>query len=246
MDKEKTANQFLKTINLYSDLLEYGIKKKHNMPDLSYLNAKTENKVEINKKVVVKNIPKTSSEKKTKIITLAQSILSCKLCSLHKDVKKVPGVGNVDADIFVIEYPPTSIEESAGRPMVGETGNFFKKWLKGINIDIEDVFITNLLKCPIKKEKLTKECIETCINYIDKQLEIIKPKIIFVLGQITLSSLKKSFIDIKLNHGKLFYYNEIPCISTYHPSDVLKNPELKKIVWDDLKKVKKFLIENEK
>ena len=130
--------------------------------------------------------------------------------------------------------------------MVGEVKAFFEKWLNAINIDINDIFITSLLKCPIKKIKISKEHIEKCLDYIDKQLEIIKPGFILVLGQLPLSSLKKSFTDIKSNHGQLFYYNEIPCFPIYHPLDVLKNPALKKIVWDDLKKFKKILEKNGK
>ena len=246
MDKEKTAEQFLKTINLYSDFIEYGIKKNHKLPDLSHFNKS----VEIKEKIIEKNnsniTPKVSSDKKNKIINLAESILYCKQCSLYKNAKKVPGIGNLDAQIFVIGYPPTSIEESAGKPMVGEVKAFFEKWLNAINININDIFITSLLKCPIKKIKISKEHIEKCLDYIDKQLEIIKPGIILVLGQLPLSSLKKSFTDIKSNHGQLFYYNEIPCFPIYHPLDVLKNPALKKIVWDDLKKFKKILEKNGK
>ena len=246
MNKEKIAEQFLKTINIYSDYLEYGIKKNHKLPDLSHFNKTIENKDKITKKNNIKTIPKDFSEKKNKIISLAESIVYCKKCSLYKNAKKVPGIGNLDAQIFIIGYPPTSIEESAGKPMVGEVGAFFKKWLGAINIDINDVFITSILKCPIKKVKITKEYIEKCLYYIAKQLEIIKPKIILILGQLPLSSLKKSYTDIKSNHGKLFYYNEIPCFSIYHPIDVLKNPTLKKIVWEDLKKLKQLLVKNEK
>ena len=246
MDKEKIAGQFIKTINLYTDLIEFGIKKKHTLPDLSHFNKTVEKKEEIIKQRNINISTKTSSAKKNKIITLAESILYCKQCPLYKNTKKVPGIGNLDAQIFVIGYPPSSIEETAGKPMVGEVGAFFKKWLNAISININNIFITNILKCPIKKNKISKEHIEKCLNYVDKQIEIIKPKLILILGQLPLSSLKKSYTDIKLNHGKLFHYNKISCISTYHPLDVLKNPSLKKIVWEDLKKIKQLLDKNEK
>ena len=246
MNKEKIAEQFLKTINLYSDFIEYGIKKNHKLPDLSHFNKTVEIKEKIIKKDNTNKTSKVSPDKKNKIINLAESILYCKQCSLYKNAKKVPGIGNLNADIMVIGYPPTSIEETAGKPLIGEVGVFFGKWLNAININIDDVFITGLLKCPIKKVKILKEHIEKCLNYIDKEIEIIDPKVILILGQLPLSSLKKRFIDIKTNHGKFFYYNEIPCFITYHPLDVLKNPSLKKTVWEDLKKLKNFLEKNGK
>lgn len=236
MNKEKIAEKFLKTINLYSDYLEYEINKKHDLPDLSYLNQdKNENVKESTDDI------KKLSIKKNKIIEVAGSIIHCKQCILYKNGDKIPGAGNLNAEIFVIGNPPINIEKNSIKPMDAETETFFEKWLTAIQININDVFITNILKCPIKKDKMTKEYIEKCLSFIDKQLDIVKPKIILVLGQIVLSSLKKSFTDLKMNHGKIFTYNNITCLPTYHPAEVLKNPALKKDVWEDLKKIKKFL-----
>ncbi len=240
MNKENIAEKFLKTINLYSDYLEYGINKKHDLPDLSYLNKnKTEKNIEESEEST-ENL-KNLSIKKNKIIEVAESIIHCKQCILYNNGEKIPGAGNLNAEIFVIGYPSIDIEKNSIIPMDNEMADFFKKWLDAIQINFKDVFITNILKCTIKKEKISKEYIEKCINFIDKQLDIIKPKIILALGQIVLSSLKKEFTDIKENHGKIFNYKNISCLPTYHPSEVLKKPLLKKDVWEDLKKLKKFL-----
>lgn len=240
MNKEKIAEKFLKTINLYSDYLEYGINKKHDIPDLSYLNINKTEKVIVKSEENTENLKKLSI-KKNKIIEVVESIIHCNKCILYKNGEKIPGLGNLDAEIFVIGYPLTDIEKNSRIPMDKETITFFIKWLTAIQINFNDVFITNILKCTIKKEKIVKEYIEKCLNFIDMQLEIIKPKIILALGQIVLSSLKKGFLDIKDNHGKIFTYNNIPFLPTYHPAEVLKNPVLKKDVWEDLKKLKKFL-----
>ncbi|MCK4795996.1 MAG: uracil-DNA glycosylase, partial [Spirochaetes bacterium] len=94
------------------------------------------------------------------------------------------------------------------------------------------------------KNPITKENIETCKKHLDKQLEIIQPELILSLGQLTLSSLRKTFTDINSNHGQIFYYNDIPSFPTFHPMDVLSNPLLKKNVWEDLKKIQEFFKKN--
>ncbi len=116
--------------------------------------------------------------------------------------------------------------------------------MDAIKINPNDVFITNLLKCVPKNTKVTRDIIESCWEYIDIQLEIIKPKIILTLGQLSLSSVKKTMYDLKKHHGEMIYYKNFKVIPTYHPSDVLKDKNLKKEVWEDLKKLIKILRES--
>src|SRR4030043_476586 len=122
MNKEKIAEQFLKTVYLYSDYLEYGINKKHDLPDLSYLNINKNEKVTES----AENL-KTLSIKKNKIIEAAESIIHCKQCNLYKNGEKIPGAGNLDAEIFIIGNPPIIDEKNFGKPMDKETVVFFQE-----------------------------------------------------------------------------------------------------------------------
>ena len=249
MDQKENVAKFYNLINLYSDYLGSGFKRNHKLPDFSKITQKKE-KIKVEKNptnntpIEIKIINKSLdiNAKKRTIISIAEKIIKCTKCNLHEGAGKVPGAGNCNADIFVVSYPPTIEEENSGRPLIGgEPALFFKKWLNAININFEDVFVSNIIKCPPKKNKIKKENIEICINYLNEQLEIVKPKIILSLGQLTFSSLKKSFINLMENHGKIFEYNGIPFLSTYHPLDVLTDTSLKKPVWEDLKKLKMYM-----
>jgi uracil-DNA glycosylase len=235
MTNEKKFNSFYGLLNTYSDFLEYGVKKTSYIPEYSFEKAIDEFKIQ---KPVLKN----NNEKKRKLIDLGEKILNCNNCKYSKN--RVPGYGNMDAKIFVVSYPASSEENKAGKPLVGEAGAFFKKWLNAISLDFSDVFITDLLKCHPANEKINKENLEFCLNYLDKELEIIEPEIILTLGQLTISTLRKEFTNLIECHGKLFKYKNIPVLPIFHPLDVLKNESLKKLVWGDLKKFKKYLEEN--
>lgn len=254
MDKNIIAKSLYKVVTLYLDfkddkLIDFSNKNvdfkidQHEKASQSKVIFDTE--LNFTQSIVKRNVDEVNQEKikeaKRALIKLAQTISSCRECSLHEGVRKVPGMGAVFSKLFVISYPPTEEEERQGFPMNSRTEDFFKKWLSAIEIDFNDVFITNLVKCPVKKRNLTKGMIETCWKYIDEQIKIVNPKIILTLGQVVLSSIKRGFCDIKKNHGVSFYYNNIPVIPTFHPDEVLANQALKRIVWEDLKKLKGLL-----
>ncbi|MBN2546662.1 MAG: uracil-DNA glycosylase [Spirochaetes bacterium] len=240
MEKNNIADQLYKIINLYSDFKEDNLIHEHEKINFNF-SKETENKKIIITEQPEKIIDNQDMEKikagKRKLIDTAEKIIKCTDCNLYKTSKKVPGIGKIFSGIFVITNPATVEEENFGFPLVSESGDFFKKWMNAININPNDIFITNLLKCAPKNIKITREIIETCWKYIDAQLEIVKPKIILTLGQLALSSIKKSFYDLKKHHGELFLYKNIKVIPSFHPSDVLKDKNLKKLVWDDLKKL---------
>jgi len=235
MIKKKIAEKIYGLLNVFSDYIESGFNKNSFIPDFSIFEQKKREESDI----VVKNNTAGIS-KKRQIIEVGEEINECNKCLYNGDVKKVYGVGNINAEIAVITLPPTDEEISIGKPMSNEAALFFKKWLSAISLELKDVFITNIDKCP-PKEKLTKNDIENCLKTIDKELAIIEPKIILSLGQLTASSLRKEYTNLTKSHGSLFLYKNIPVIPTYHPAEVLKKIELKKAVWDDLKKLKNKL-----
>src|SRR4030042_4307855 len=191
MDKNKIAEHLYDIVNLYSDFKEDNINHEHEKIEFNFPEAAAKDTINITDNPSVINNSHDQEEIKAgkkKIIETAEKIIKCSECILYNNSKKVPGIGKIFSDIFVITDPVTDEEENYGFPLVGESGDFFKKWMNAININSGDVFITNLLKCVPKNTKITKEIIESCWNYIDIQLDIIKPKIILTLGQLALSS----------------------------------------------------------
>jgi len=241
LERSKLAKDLYNLIGLYSDYIEDSFPQKRNAPDLSFFD-KVEKSVEVKQvvkkeeKIVKKEQDVNILNKRKEIINIATQIIKCEQCQLCKISKiKIPGVGDPFANVMVITDFVTDEEEAAKLPLIGNTGDFFKKWMGAINLSVDDLFITHLIKCNPKKNTITKDFIEQCRIHLDKQIELIKPKLILVLGDFVLSSLMKRFLDIKVNHGKVFQYKNIPFIATFHPKDVLQNQTLKKPVWDDLK-----------
>lgn len=239
MNKELYTKKLFSLTNLYHDFIENGFKKNHIIPNITF-NKKTIEKIKL-KKERKKTSINDIKNKRRNIINLAENILNCTKCPLHQRVNKVPGIGNTASRLLVISIPPTRNDEIKQRPLTGELLDFFIKWINAINLKIEDIFITNIIKCPPSNNKIQKEMIEACRIHLDNQISIINPDAILSLGQLTISSLKRSFSDLQKSHGQIFNYNNYPVIPTFHPYNVLKNINLKKLVWNDLKVLKNIL-----
>lgn len=249
MERSELAKQLFDTINIYSDFVKTGFTGENEDVDFSFLDKieiiPEKESLPIQEEIIQQNeidtnIKKESNLSKRKIIEIAEDILKCSNCLLSCN-RKVPGAGNPNAKIFVINSFVDPDEEKFGLPLTGESLNFFKKWFEAIKINYDDLFVSHIIKCNPGKNRISKDAIESCFSHLDKQLEVVKPQIIFALGEFSLSSLCKKYMDMDLNHGKIFNYKGMDLISTYHPKDVLKNITLKKPVWDDLRKLQTYL-----
>lgn len=171
---------------------------------------------------------------------LNNCIKTCMECSLGKTRKNfVFGVGNPNADILIIGEAPGADEDEQGEPFVGRAGQLLNKMLESIQLKRSDVYIANIIKCrPPNNRRPTSEEINECEPYLQKQIEIIKPKIILALGLTAVSSLLK--MDFKMSdiRGSLLDYRGIKMIITYHPAALLRNPTWKRAAWEDLKLLK--------
>ncbi len=121
-------------------------------------------------------------------------------------------------------------------PFIGRAGQLLTKILEGINLKREEVFIANIVKCrpPGNRAPLTNE-VEKCEPYLKKQIELIKPQFILALGLTAADTLFKNKHKMADIRGKLFTYSGIPTIITYHPAALLRNPNLKRPAWEDVK-----------
>lgn len=165
---------------------------------------------------------------------------SCTKCILSETRTNVVfGEGNRNAGIMCIGEGPGYHEDVQGRPFVGKSGQLLDKILHvcGFTRD-EHVFIGNIVKCrpPNNRDPLPEER-ETCIPYLHKQIELIDPKIIILLGATALKGLIDPNARITKVRGQWMEWNNRLVMPTFHPSALLRNPKLKYDAWEDFKKV---------
>lgn len=192
--------------------------------------------------------------KAIELSNLKELVRQCRKCSLWKTrVNVVFGEGDINAKLMFIGEGPGYEEDKQGRPFVGKAGELLTKIIKAMQLKREEVYIANVVKChPLKvpdpylrnnDRPPTEEEIQQCYPYLEKQIEIIRPKVICCLGNVAAKVLTKNDSPITELRGKIFKYKdtEINIISTYHPAALLRNPSLKKLTWQDIQLVMKIL-----
>ena len=187
--------------------------------------------------------------KKDDIEHIFNIVNKCKKCDLHITRKNtVFGEGNLNSSIMFIGEAPGKNEDLSGRPFVGRAGKIFDMLLNSIGLRRNDVYISNVIKCrPPKNRNPLKIEIKMCYEYIDKQIEIIRPKVIVPLGRYAISYIFKKF-DLKIDninkiHGKIFFTNSsfgyIKIIPIYHPAAAIYNKKVKNLLVIDFESINK-------
>ena len=182
-----------------------------------------------------------------------KQISGCTNCPLGATRQRfVFGTGNPEARLMFIGEGPGYDEDRQGEPFVGRAGQLLDKIIESIGMKRREVYIANVVKChpmkdPSNPEKHgndrppTPEEMNACLAYLEKQISIIKPKLICTLGSTATRAILKTEAGISVLRGKFFDYNGIMLIPTYHPAALLRNPSLKKDVWEDMKQIRSRL-----
>lgn len=193
---------------------------------------------DINENSVEKNWDDTKS-----LLELNSKINNCIRCPLGLTrTKFVFGSGNENADVLIIGEAPGRDEDKQGKPFVGRAGQLLTKIIESIDLTREDVFIANILKCrPPNNRRPESEEVAKCEPYLMKQIEIIKPKIILALGLTAIDTLKGEKHKMKDIRGQVSEFQNTKLMVTYHPAALLRNPKLKRPVWEDMKKLKALI-----
>ena len=169
---------------------------------------------------------------------LQKRVPACIRCDLHTSrTQTVFGVGNKDADWLIIGEAPGAEEDRQGEPFVGRAGQLLNSMLMAVGLQREQVFITNILKCrPPNNRDPRPEEVASCEPYLQRQIELIKPKIVLCVGRIAAQNLLKVDTPIGKMRGKKYSYEplNIPVVVTYHPAYLLRSPTQKSKSWDDL------------
>ncbi len=170
----------------------------------------------------------------------------CKRCKLHKTRRTIVfGEGNEKATLMFIGEGPGYDEDVQGRPFVGKAGQLLTKIIQSINLRREEVYITNIIKCrPPQNRNPQPDEIKSCHPFLLKQIKAIKPKIICALGTFSAQTLLQTDSKITTLRGTFYEVNGIQVIPTYHPAFLLRNPERKREVWEDMKRIAEYLKTN--
>jgi len=179
------------------------------------------------------------SEAKTLLDDLRAIAVVCEKCRLAGSrTQVVYGVGNPNADLMFIGEAPGRDEDLKGEPFVGRAGQLLTDIIKAMKLTRDDVYIANVIKCrPPENRNPEPDELEACRPYIQRQVEIIQPKVIVTLGRFALQSLTGKAYGISSARGNWLEYNGVKVMPTYHPAYLLRTPSAKKEVWADMKKV---------
>jgi uracil-DNA glycosylase family 4 len=175
---------------------------------------------------------------------LEAAIRACTLCALHKGrTQAVPGEGPVNADIMFIGEGPGFHEDRQGRPFVGAAGQFLEELLASINLTREQVYIANVVKCrpPGNRDPLPDE-LSACAPYLDRQIELIRPKVIVTLGRFSMARFFPGASISKI-HGQPKRVGNVLVVPMFHPAAALHQPKWRPVVEADFRKLPGFIAE---
>ena len=165
----------------------------------------------------------------------------CKRCKLHSYRRNIVfGSGNPEAQLVFVGEGPGGDEDIQGKPFVGRAGQLLTKIINSINLAREDVYIANIIKCrPPQNRNPEPDEIKACEPFLIKQLDAIKPKIICALGTFAAQTLLETGEKISSLRGRFIPYRNSRLIATFHPAFLLRNPQRKRDVWEDMKMIRK-------
>ncbi|MCK4508001.1 MAG: uracil-DNA glycosylase [Desulfuromonadales bacterium] len=175
--------------------------------------------------------------------TIREELGDCQRCGLAASrAKLVYGVGNPNARLVLVGEAPGREEDLKGEPFIGEAGQLLDRILLAMGMQREEVYICNVLKCrPPNNRDPQPEEVATCEAFLIRQIAAIRPQVIIGLGRFAVHSLLKSRTPISRLRGEWQEYQGIPLMPTYHPAYLLRNPEGKRDVWEDMKEVLRLL-----
>ena len=234
MTKEQLS-EFVNIINDAEDLLGGGLKTQHQEVRI----AEPRMRVQAAPVSAAASDPGAADS----LEQIASEIMNCTACGLCRERRNpVPGAGALHPVVMFIGEGPGAEEDKTGVPFVGRAGQYLDKWLDAIDLRRdENCFIGNIIKCrpPGNRDPRPDE-ISACRPFLSRQLDLIRPLIIVTLGRFASQVICGSEEGIGRLRGRVHEYEGVPVVPTYHPSAVLRNPELRGAVWADLKKVREI------
>ncbi len=170
---------------------------------------------------------------------IRSDIGDCRRCKLSNSRKNIVfGAGSLAARLVLVGEGPGFEEDKTGKPFVGAAGKLLTKIVQAINLTREQVYICNIIKCrPPGNRNPDPDEIQACFPFLERQIAVIKPDFICALGIVATQTLLETKKPISKLRGRFHDYNGIKLLPTYHPAYLLRNPDKKRDVWDDMKKL---------
>ena len=171
--------------------------------------------------------------------SIRQELGECTRCRLHEGRNHlVFGEGNPQAALIFVGEGPGREEDLQGKPFVGRAGELLTRIIEAIELTRDEVYIANIVKCrPPNNRDPKPDEIKTCLPFLIKQLEAIKPRIICALGTFAAQTLLGTEERISTLRGHFHTYQGVKLMPTYHPAFLLRNPQFKRDVWEDMKMI---------
>lgn len=171
---------------------------------------------------------------------IKQELGACTRCRLHVGRNHlVFGEGDPHARLVFVGEGPGREEDLQGKPFVGRAGELLTRIIEAIDLTREEVYIANIVKCrPPQNRDPRPDEIQTCLPFLLKQLEAIRPRIICALGSFAAQTLLETEEKISALRGRFHAYQGAKLMPTYHPAFLLRNPHSKRAVWEDMKQIK--------
>ena len=169
---------------------------------------------------------------------------ACTRCKLHTLGRRqvVFGVGNPSADLMFVGEAPGADEDVQGIPFVGRAGQLLTKMIQAINLERDQVYIANVIKCrPPENRNPEPDEVATCEPFLFQQIDAINPKVIVALGSFAAKALLRSNDSISRLRGRIYDFRGAKLIPTFHPAFLLRSPDRKRDAWEDLKRARALL-----
>ena len=173
--------------------------------------------------------------------SLKQECAACRACGRCEGrTNLVFGVGNEQADLMFIGEGPGEQEDLQGVPFVGPAGKLLDAMLEMIDLDRSIVYIANIVKCrpPHNRDPQPQE-MQSCRPWLERQIELVDPKLIVCLGRIAATALIREDFRITKEHGQWFAYGQRRILATFHPSALLRDPSRRPEAFMDLREIRK-------
>ena len=178
---------------------------------------------------------------------LETAIQQCEQCQLSATRKQaIAGRGNQSAELMFVLLAPGSSDDEAGALCSGEANDLFSKMLAAINVPIEDVYITSLLKCKVSaRHTVSPQEIKQCHIYLKQQIQLIQPKLLIVLGETAIRCLLQKSLSLDdfraMNAESQYQIESVPLFVSYSPQELLQQAESKRKAWADLQQLQKLI-----
>lgn len=171
----------------------------------------------------------------------------CTRCKLHGGrTNLVFGVGSPDADLVFVGEAPGRDEDRQGIPFVGRAGQLLTRIIAAIGLSRDEVYIANVIKCrPPNNRNPEPDEVATCEPFLFRQIDVIRPRVVVALGGFAIRTLLETDEAVSRLRGRVFDYRGAKLIPTFHPAFLLRSPERKRDVWEDMKRVRTLLAERE-